>query len=83
MSNTVTSSNISITAIVRTNDPSLTVLGQALTDLTVGPWSTNNVTMQPGDQNGVGEGLQRQIWSTPRNGAAKKFLRLQSTLDEQ
>jgi len=83
MSNTVTSSNISITAIVRTNDPSLTVLGQALTDLTVGPWSTNNVTMQPGDQNGVGEGLQRQIWSTPRNGAAKQFLRLQSTLGQQ
>jgi hypothetical protein len=83
MSNAVTSSNLSITAIVRTNDTNLTVFGQALTDLSVGPWSTNNVTMQPGDQTGVGEGLQRQIWSTPRNSDSKKFLRLQSVLTNQ
>jgi hypothetical protein len=83
MSNAVTSSNLSITAIVRTNDPNLSVVGQAVTDLTTGPWSTNNVTMEPGDQSGVGEGLQRQIWSTPRNSDSKKFLRLQSTLSNQ
>ena len=83
MSNAVTSSNLSITAIVRTNDPNLSVVGQAVTDLTTGPWSTNNVTMQPGDQTGVGQGLQRQIWSTPRNSDSKKFLRLQTTLSNQ
>jgi hypothetical protein len=83
MSNAVTSSNLSITAIVRTNDPNLSVVGQAVTDLTTGPWSTNNVTMTPGDQTGVGEGLQRQIWSTPRNSDSKKFLRLQSVLTNQ
>jgi hypothetical protein len=83
MSNAVTLSNLSITAIVRTNDPNLTVVGQAVTDLTTGPWSTNNVTMEPGDQTGVGQGLQRQIWSTPRNSDSKKFLRLQSVLTNQ
>lgn len=83
MSNAVTSSNLSLTAIVRTNDPNLSVVGQAVTDLTTGPWSTNSVTMEPGDQSGVGEGLQRQIWSTPRNSDSKKFLRLQSTLSNQ
>jgi len=83
VSNVVTSSHIEITAIVRTNDPNLSVVGQAVTDLTAGPWTTNNVTMQPGDQTGVGEGLQRQIWSTPRNSDSKKFLRLQTTLSNQ
>jgi hypothetical protein len=69
-----------ITAIVRTNDPTLTVAGQALTDLLVGPWSTNTVTMTPGDQTEVPTGFQRQIWSTPRGSDTKKFLRLQTDL---
>ena len=77
---TVSSNTLSITAIVRTNDPNLAVAGQAVTDLSVGVWSTNNVTMTPGDQTGVGEGLQRQIWSTPRDSESKKFLRLRTTL---
>jgi hypothetical protein len=77
----VTASNLSITAIVRTNDPSLTVAGQALTDLAIGPWSTNEVSMTPSpDTNGVPEGCERQIWSTDRGVTGKKFLRLQSTL---
>jgi len=77
---TVSSNTLSITAIVRTNDPNLAVAGQAVTDLSAGVWSTNNVTMTPGDQTGVGEGLQRQIWSTPRDSESKKFLRLRTTL---
>jgi hypothetical protein len=76
----VTASNLSITAIVRTNDPNLSVVGQSVTDLSIGVWSTNNVTMTPGDQTGVGEGLQKQIWSIPRASDTKKFLRLRSVL---
>ena len=56
------------------------VVGQAVIDLSAGVWSTNNVTMTPGDQTGVGEGLQKQIWSVPRASDTKKFLRLRSVL---
>jgi len=80
---TVTSNALAITAIVRTNDPNLSVVGQAVIDLSAGFWSTNDVTMTPGDQSGVGEGLQKQIWSVPRASDTKKFLRLQTVLTNQ
>jgi Endonuclease I len=80
VSHTVTSSSLSMTAIVRTNDPKLTVVGQVVGDLSGGPWNTNHVTMTPGDQAGVGEGLQRQIWSTPRGSASQKYIRLEVVL---
>ena len=69
-----------MTAIVRTNDPKLTVVGQVVGDLSGGPWNTNNVTMTPGDQAGVGQGLQRQIWSAPRGSESQKFIRLEVVL---
>lgn len=78
---TVTSSNLSITAIVRTNDPSLTVVGQATTNLVSGPWLTNGVTTTVStNQNGVPSGTERQIFSTPTGSATNLFLRLRSTL---
>jgi hypothetical protein len=80
---TVTSNALAITAIVRTNDPNLNVVGQAVIDLSAGVWSTNDVTMTPGDQAGVGEGLQKQIWSVPRASDTKKFLRLRTVLTNQ
>jgi len=80
---TVTSNALAITAIVRTNDPNLSVVGQAVIDLSAGVWSTNDVTMTPGDQTGVGEGLQKQIWSVPRASDTKKFLRLRTVLTNQ
>jgi hypothetical protein len=80
---TVTSNALAITAIVRTNDPNLSVVGQAVIDLSAGVWSTNDVTMTPGDQTGVGEGLQKQIWSVPRSSDTKKFLRLRTVLTNQ
>ena len=80
---TVTSNALAITAIVRTNDQNLSVVGQAVIDLSAGVWSTNDVTMTPGDQTGVGEGLQKQIWSVPRASDTKKFLRLRTVLTNQ
>lgn len=78
----VTSSNLSITAIVRTNDPDLTVFGQTLTNLVVGPWSTNGVTQTVStNQSGVPSGTERQIFSTPRDTNTSKFLRLDTILD--
>ena len=80
VSHTVTANSLTMTAIVRTNDPNLTVVGQVAGDLGESPWNTNNVTMTPGDQAGVGQGLQRQIWSTPRDGGSQKFLRVEVIL---
>jgi hypothetical protein len=76
---TVTSNTLSITAVVRTNDPTLTVVGQTLVDLAVGPWTTNNVTMTP-QADPAPEGCQVQTFSTPRGTDGKKFLRLQTSL---
>jgi hypothetical protein len=79
---TVNSNVLSITAIVRTDDPSLTVYGQSILNLATGTWITNDVSMIPSvDQAGVPAGTQRQIFSTPRTtNDTKKFLRLQTTL---
>ena len=79
---TVNSSLLSITAIVRTDDPSLTVYGQSILNLASGTWITNDVSMNPSvDQAGVPAGTQRQVFSTPRaSNDAKKFLRLKTIL---
>jgi hypothetical protein len=77
---TVDTNFLSITAIVRTNNPSLTVVGRATTDLALGPWSTNNVTWSNTvDQSGVPFGTARQIFSVPRTNS-NQFLGIQSTL---
>jgi hypothetical protein len=85
MSSAVTSSDLSITAIVRTNDPNLSVFGQSIVDLGPGTWATNDVSRVTNgvDQTGVPSGNQRQIFSTPRGLDGKKFLRLQTTLSNQ
>ena len=80
VSHSVTASSLTMTAIVRTNDPHLTVIGQTVGNLTGSTWTTSQVTMTPGDQTGVGEGLQRQVWSTPRDGWSEKFIRLEVIL---
>ena len=74
----VTSNNLTITAMVRTNDPTLRIFGQALTNLSAGPWSTNGVsaTSSP-DQAGAPVNTARQVFSTSRVGSASKFIRIQ------
>jgi hypothetical protein len=85
ISNAVTSSNLSITAIVRTNDPNLSVLGQSIVNLGAGTWTNSDVSrITDGvNQTGVPSGNQRQIFSTPLGTDGKKFLRLQTTLSNQ
>ena len=82
---TLTADTLSITAVVRTNDPTLTVNGQTLTNLLVGPWTTNNVTVTVVDPQpaNVPEGCEVQVFSTPRGTDGQKFLRLQTTLPAQ
>jgi hypothetical protein len=77
---------LSITAIVRTDDPDhLTVVGQAVTSLadyaTPGSVVEEVVGDATGiDQTGVPTGCEKQKFSVNRAGAARKFLRLNSTL---
>lgn len=73
---TRTESELSITAIVRTNDPDLTVTGQTRGDLVSGTWDTNDVTTTVGDQTGVATGFERRIYSVPNGAGGKRFLRL-------
>ena len=72
-------SNLSITAIVRINDPKVSIVGQSGTSLSA--WSTAPIEgVRTTDQTGatVGE-TERQVFSVPRGGT-KTFLRLTATL---
>ena len=79
-----TGGNLSLTAIVRTDDPALTVSGQSLTDLVLGTWSSLEVTSTTEglDQTGLtAQGLERRRYSVPATGT-KKFLRLRAVYTE-
>lgn len=74
----VTTTQLSITAIIRINDPNLYVIGQSTTDLTSSTWSAADVIRTvSSDQTGTVPGTtQRQIFTTPVGAAPAKFLRL-------
>jgi len=74
----VNTTQLSITAIIRINDPNLCVIGQSTTDLTSGTWSAADVRCTvSSDQTGAVPGTtQRQIFTTPVGAAPAKFLRL-------
>jgi hypothetical protein len=80
--NTVTvmdSNKLSLTAVVRTNDLSLNVVGEAGVNLS--NWSTNGVSHTPSaSQANVAEGCERRIYSVDRaNSPSRQFLRLKVT----
>jgi len=80
--NTVTvldSNKLSLTAVVRTNDLSLSVVGEVGVDL--GIWRTNGVSHTPSaSQASVPEGCERRIYSVDRtNSPSRQFLRLRVT----
>lgn len=75
----ISSNALSITAVVRTNDPTLTVSGQSLVNLATGIWTTNEVTVTP-RADPAPEGCQVQTFSIPRGTDGRKFLRLRTLL---
>jgi hypothetical protein len=81
---TVTPSLLSVTAIVRIDDPALTVIGETTDDLSVGPWTSVGVTTagaaQGVDQTGVPAGTERLVYSVVRSVETKKFLRIRTVL---
>jgi hypothetical protein len=76
----VDSNVLSLTAIVRTNDTNLSVVGEAGGSLT--NWSSNGVSVTAStNTNGVPDGCQRQVFSVERtNSPSRQFLRLKATL---
>jgi hypothetical protein len=76
--------SLSITAIVRTDDTTLTVVGQAVTNLldyaTLGSVVTVEGDATDLDQTGVPVGCTKKKFIVPRDGEGKKFLRLEATL---
>lgn len=79
----MTTDTLSITAVVRTNDPTLTVTGQSVADLLIGGWSGADVTVTPQPSEPAPAGCEVQTFSTPRGTDEKKFLRLGTTLPTQ
>jgi autotransporter-associated beta strand protein len=81
---TLSAGKLAITAIVRTNNPNLTVVGQAVTNLPNYASGTSIVgadVAPDADQANVTSGCQRQTFSVDQGIDAKKFLRLKATLN--
>jgi hypothetical protein len=83
-SSTVSGGNLVLTAIVRTNDAKLAVVGEAvksLADYTNAPSITTvNGSASGVDQTGSPAGCERQAFTVPQGADARKFLRLKATL---
>lgn len=72
------SGQLTLTAVVRVDDPALTVTCESSTTLT--SWNPADVSSEAAaDQTGVPAGCERRIYSAPLEGS-KKFLRLRITL---
>jgi hypothetical protein len=69
-------SKLSLTAVVRTNDPSLSIVGDA--GLNLISWSSSGVSVAPSaNQVSVPEGCQRRIYSVDQSQSpSRQFLRL-------
>jgi hypothetical protein len=79
--NTITvldSSKLTLTAVVRTNDTNLTIVGEAGADLSV--WTNGVSNIPSSSQSNVPVGCQRRIYSVDRtNSPSRQFLRLKVT----
>lgn len=78
-----TATTLSLTAVVRIDDPALTVIGEAVADLS-GTWGTGGIVTATlaADQTGLPAGTVRRVFTVNLDGAARKFLRLSATLAE-
>ncbi|MBC8009230.1 MAG: DUF5011 domain-containing protein [Burkholderiales bacterium] len=78
-----TAMTLSLTAVIRTDDLALTVVGEAVADL-AGTWGTGGTvtTTLATDQTGLPSGCVRRVFTVNIDGAARKFLRLRATLAE-
>jgi hypothetical protein len=76
----ITSTTLSLTAVVRTDDSKLVITPKSVTSLS-GTWSATDpvisVVNAP-DQTGLGTGLVRKVYSVERGIDSKRFLKLEA-----
>jgi hypothetical protein len=77
-------SNVTLTAVVRTNDTNLTIVGQSTTNLagtwtTISPNSNGVVSIVSTNTNSVPLGCQRRDFSVPKDTNSRLFLRLKAS----
>jgi len=79
-----TGDRLSLSAVVRDNDPGLRVTGESVDEIS-GLWSNLGVTVrgrrQGVSQAEVGPGFERREYAVPVGGAERRFLRLRVELD--
>jgi len=67
----------SLEAVVRTNDPSWRIFGESSTTLSVGSWTTNELSWHSStNQSDVLPGAERRVFTVPTGTNTKKFLRI-------
>jgi len=77
-------SNVTLTAVVRTNDTNLTIIGQSTTNLagtwtTISPNSNGVASIVSTNTNNVPNGCQRRDFSVQKGANSRLFLRLKAT----
>ena len=75
---TLETNRLSLTAVVRTNDPKLTLAGES--SMNLASWTSQGVTSAPAaNQTGVPSGHERRVYSAPyTNNQSKLFLRIKA-----
>jgi hypothetical protein len=83
MTSSIVNGKLSMTAVVRTDDPKLVITAKSATSLT-GVWSASTpelpITLSDGDSTGLGTGLARKVFTVDRAVSldTKRFLKLEA-----
>ena len=82
MSSSITATTLSLTAVVRTDDPKLVITPKSVSSLS-GTWSVTDpvisvVNADAAEQIGLGTGLVRKVYSVERGIDSKRFLKLEA-----
>jgi hypothetical protein len=79
ISSSITPTTLSLTAVVRTDDPKLVITPKSAS--TLGTWSATDPVISvvnAADQTGLGTGLVRKVYSVERGIDSKRFLKLEA-----
>jgi hypothetical protein len=72
-------SALRLEAVVRTNDPSWRIFGQASSTLAPGSWGTNDVvSISSTNQSDVLPGCERRVFTVPAGTDSRKFLHIRA-----
>jgi hypothetical protein len=80
MTGSITPTTLSLTAVVRTDDPKLVITPKSVSSLS-GTWSATDPVISvanAADQAGLGTGLVRKVYSVERGIDSKRFLKLEA-----